>query len=32
MTESPFIIQLDEQNFANVVIEGSDKQPVLVDF
>ncbi len=32
MTESPFIIQLDEQNFVDVVVEGSDKQPVLVDF
>jgi len=32
MTESPYIIQLDEQNFVDVVVEGSDKQPVLVDF
>lgn len=32
MTESPFIIQLDEQNFVDVVVEGSEKQPVLVDF
>ncbi len=32
MTESPFIIQLDEQNFVDVVVEGSERQPVLVDF
>lgn len=32
MADSPFIIQLDEQNFMQVVVEGSDKTPVLVDF
>lgn len=32
MADSPFIIELDEQNFVDVVIEGSAKQPVLVDF
>ncbi len=32
MSESPFIVQLDEQNFVEVVVEGSDNQPVLVDF
>lgn len=32
MTESPYIIQLDEQNFVDVVVEGSEQQPVLVDF
>lgn len=32
MTESPFIIQLDETNFVDVVVEGSAQQPVLVDF
>jgi len=32
MTESPHIVQLDEQNFMQVVVEGSDNVPVLVDF
>lgn len=32
MTDSPFIVQLDEQNFMEVVVEGSDNTPVLVDF
>lgn len=32
MTESPHIVQLDEQNFMQVVVEGSDSVPVLVDF
>lgn len=32
MTDSPFIVQLDEQNFMQVVVEGSDQTPVLVDF
>jgi len=32
MTESPHIVQLDEQNFMSVVVEGSDNVPVLVDF
>ncbi len=32
MADSPFIIQLDEQNFMQVVVEGSDSVPVLVDF
>lgn len=32
MTESPHIVQLDEQNFMQVVVEGSDTVPVLVDF
>jgi len=32
MADSPYIIQLTEENFAEVVIEGSKKQPVLVDF
>lgn len=32
MTDSPFIVQLDEQNFMQVVVEGSDTTPVLVDF
>lgn len=32
MTDSPFIVQLDEQNFMQVVVEGSDQVPVLVDF
>lgn len=32
MTDSPHIVQLDEQNFMQVVVEGSDHHPVLVDF
>ncbi len=32
MTDSPFIVQLDDQNFMEVVVEGSDNTPVLVDF
>jgi len=32
MTDSPHIVQLDEQNFMQVVVEGSDHTPVLVDF
>ena len=30
MTDSPYIVQLDEENFMQVVVEGSDNQPVLV--
>lgn len=32
MTDSPFIVQLNEENFMQVVVEGSDATPVLVDF
>lgn len=32
MTDSPYIIELTEQNFEEVVIKGSENQPVLVDF
>lgn len=32
MADSPHIVQLDEQNFMQVVVEGSDRTPVLVDF
>lgn len=32
MADSPFIVHLDEQNFMQVVVEGSDNTPVLVDF
>jgi len=32
MADSPYIVQLDEQNFMEVVVEGSDNTPVLVDF
>lgn len=32
MADSPHIIQLDEKNFMQVVVEGSDHTPVLVDF
>ena len=32
MTDSPHIVQLDEQNFMDVVVDGSAAAPVLVDF
>jgi len=32
MAESEFIVALDETNFVEVVVEGSAKVPVLVDF
>lgn len=32
MADSPHIVQLDDQNFMQVVVEGSDHTPVLVDF
>ncbi len=32
MIDSPHIVQLDETNFMEVVVEGSDNVPVLVDF
>jgi len=32
MADSPYIVHLDETNFMEVVVEGSLKQPVLVDF
>lgn len=32
MADSPHIVQLDEENFMQVVVEGSDHTPVLVDF
>ncbi len=32
MADSPFIVELDESNFVQVVVEGSAKAPVLVDF
>lgn len=32
MVDSPYIVQLDEENFMQVVVEGSDQTPVLVDF
>ena len=32
MADSPYIVQLDEENFMEVVVEGSVNQPVLVDF
>lgn len=32
MTDSPHIVQLDETNFMEVVVEGSDRTPILVDF
>lgn len=32
MSDSPYIIHLDETNLIDVVVEGSMNQPVLVDF
>ncbi|MEM9604384.1 MAG: tetratricopeptide repeat protein [Pseudomonadota bacterium] len=32
MAESPHIVEVNEQNFMQVVVEGSLTQPVLVDF
>ncbi len=32
MSASAHIIELNEENFIDVVVEGSEKQPVLVDF
>ena len=32
MADSPFIVQLSEENFMELVVEGSDNTPVLVDF
>ncbi|MCP4286146.1 MAG: redoxin domain-containing protein [Gammaproteobacteria bacterium] len=32
MIESQYIFEANEANFPEVVLEGSQKQPVLVDF
>jgi len=32
MADSPYIVELSEENFMEVVVEGSVNQPVLVDF
>ncbi len=32
MTDSPYVIEVNEQNFVKVVIEGSHNVPVIVDF
>ncbi|MCB1754776.1 MAG: co-chaperone YbbN [Gammaproteobacteria bacterium] len=32
MAESPYIVEVNEQNFLEIVIEGSRQVPVLVDF
>ncbi len=32
MSDSPYIINVTEENFTEVVIEGSKKQPILVDY
>lgn len=32
MTDSQFIVELDESNFVEVVVEGSSTVPILVDF
>ena len=31
MADSPYIVQVDQSNIVDIVIEGSTKQPVLVD-
>ena len=31
MSESPYIVKVDQSNIVDIVIEGSEKQPVLVD-
>jgi len=31
MSDTPNIVHLDTANFADIVVEGSNKQPVLVD-
>lgn len=32
MADSPFIIEVNQSNFAEVVLQGSQQRPVLVDF
>lgn len=32
MSESPFIVEVDESNFTQVVLEGSMQAPILIDF
>ncbi len=32
MADSPYIVELSEENFMEIVVEGSVNQPVLVDF
>ncbi len=32
MADSPYIVELNEDNFMQVAIEGSDSTPVLIDF
>lgn len=32
MTDSPYIFDIDEQNFEQIILQGSLQQPVLVDF
>ncbi|MCP5304616.1 MAG: thioredoxin [Chromatiaceae bacterium] len=32
MAESPFIFEIDESNYAQIVLQGSHQVPVLVDF
>lgn len=32
MADSPYIFEVNAQNFTDVVLEGSSRQPVLVDF
>lgn len=32
MAQSPFVVEVRQENFREVVLEGSQRQPVLVDF
>ena len=32
MTDSPYIVEVTEENFQSVILEGSMQQPVLIDF
>jgi putative thioredoxin len=32
MTDSPYIIEVTEENFQSVILDGSMQQPVLIDF
>ncbi|MGD8266122.1 MAG: thioredoxin domain-containing protein, partial [Chromatiales bacterium] len=32
MSDSPYIIEVTEENFQSVILDGSMQQPVLIDF
>ena len=32
MADSPFVVEIDESNYEQIVIQGSHRVPVLVDF